>query len=149
MKDSVAWFHEDVLSNYQVWRSDQLDETKARNLALSLHHFHEKVFGYCRLHDQGRLGGARNQQEFLGQLLAQCPALEVLRDVADASKHHSLARKTARVWTPTDAITHHGDRLFVAGDWNCYFDDVVEAAIAFWRVWLDLPPVEYVEGGSS
>ena len=143
MKTPEEWFNDDVWPNYGEYKADPLNERKARNAAISARHFPERVFHYYEAYDRSRLHETKSPAALLDYLAKKhrCPELEILKEVADASKHHFPFEKNVGsrlVTTATDAVWKYGDKLYIRG-WNRDFDEVLEKVVAFWRSWLGLP----------
>ena len=138
MKSPTDWFEEEVLPPYRIFAADPTSSWKARAAVIALRHFPERVFPYYEKSDPTQIGHAPTLAAFTTQLHATCPDLELLRDVADASKHQFPDDRTPKkrvVVTATDAISVSPKGLVVAPSGRRILD-LVWNCVEFWQSWL-------------
>ena len=138
-KDPIAWFNDDIWPDYQDFLADPI-ERKARHVAISLNGFLERVYKVYSKTNPAKLKGAKSPHDLLSQLASKCPALKLVKDVANPSKHHlpdSRTSSKAPLTTATDAIhTDSHGMVRIGGSINLDFEPVVTAAVMFWKGWL-------------
>ncbi len=146
-------FRDDVLPPYKAYMSDKGSEWKARAAGNAAAHFAEHVWVYYKYHQNeaivGKTGKAENFVKYLAK--EHCPELMIVWDVALASKHRFLKKKSRLVDGDTgtfdDRLVHSSSEA-LAVDSGClwmpdvdrYFDDVIEKAVNFWIRWLPTAP---------
>lgn len=129
-------FTERVIPPYNLYMDDRGIIWKATSAASAVGHFPEWIFEYYNHHNQARLQGATNPDQFRTTLFGQCPELKIVFEVALASKHRFLTRiPGATIPTATDAFIE-GDRLTLPN--GQFYDDVLERAFNFLRNWLGI-----------
>ncbi len=141
MRTPDEWFLSHVLPNYDEYLADPLCERRARSAAIAAHHFVDIVFEYYKSIEPARIGNAATKKKFSETLGNddEHRAMAALRDVADASKHHTLdrTRETRMVYMSTDAIAQVEDRLVIKGEWNRDFEPVLSTVVRLWKNWLE------------
>lgn len=127
-------FVNEVIPSYEHYMADRGCKWKAKCAAYAVGHFPEWMFEYYNYHDQARLQGAAGSSQFRDILYGQCRDLEIVFEVALASKHRFLTHKPgAMVTAATDAFVE-GERLTLPD--GQFYDDVLGRAFNFLRNWL-------------
>ncbi len=141
MMTPEEWFNLIVYPNYTEFQQDPGDWRKGINAALTTHHFGERVYHYCKANSPSRLGDASREKSFLERLARETPCrdLLVLRDVADASKHHFL-RRPGVIRAATDVFPESG-RIMI-GDTGRDLLNVLRVVVGFWIDWVPIPDLE-------
>ena len=118
---------------YDEYMLDPGTEWKAQAAAYGVGHIMEWLYEYYRHHDLARLRGTGGLPDFREMLFKQCLDLRIVFDVAEASKHRFLTKRTATVPSSTDAFLA-GERLTLPD--GQFFDEVLRRAYNFLKDWL-------------
>lgn len=124
-------FENEVIPSYQHYVTDRGSKWKAKSAAYAVGHFPEWMFKYYSFQDQARLQGAASLSQFRDILFGQCPDLQIVFEVALASKHRFLTHKPGATVTSATAAFVEGERLTLP-DGQLY-DEVLARAFNFLR----------------
>ncbi len=141
LSSPLWWFEEIVEPNYQEFLQNRLSRRHAINAASTTYHFFERLYHYYS--QEGRtsdLLGSTRLSDFRDALISKCPDLGLLREVANATKHHLIERKSSSKVMTATGMTHVTETDLVVGDTGRQFSDVIGNVMRFWREWLDQHP---------
>ena len=148
MKSPEEWIEEEVGPNLDDYLNDPWNARKARTAVISAHHLSDRVFHYYREHDRSALLGAKTEPEFVRRIIdsEQCPALDLVRRVANASKHHFPESEMSKSWpfTATGWSEHTDDGLVIIGTDNHSVERAIREVIEFWKAWCEQHPIDAV-----
>lgn len=153
-------FLADVLPSYRDFLTSPSLEHRARAAANALAHFAEHVFVYYNYHKPSVLAGTKRPADFVSSLARteQCEELDIIWDLALASKHRILNRPASRQRLIITASDASRAVPWVVGSTDAFVPnptdplqlklqdrrtplvaDVLEAVVRFWERWLPHP----------
>jgi hypothetical protein len=148
-------FRQEIQPALDDYLNDPLSERLANNLARAVDYHVDWTFEYCKQNDQARLNGASDPKSFRRNLLAECPELQMMNDLADAAHHRFLTRRNdpprivvestaAYSLQPSSQSPGGSVTLCASGSVELYvsgydkpFLPAARNAVEFWRKWKD------------
>lgn len=128
-----------VAPNYRRFLRDPGSEVDAVNAVYATAHLVDWAYWYWIEHDPAQLGGAQDEKGFRAALFAQCSQLQIVHDLADASKHRFLTRSArTRLVTSATAAFAQTDTGFVIQPLGMDLGDILERAVKYWTDRLGL-----------
>ena len=139
-------FRREIQPALDDYLRDPHSERLANNLARATDHQVDWTFEYYKQNDPSRLNGASDVKSFRQQLLGQCPELQMMNDLSDASHHRFLTRPnnptrvvvtSSSAYSPQTTTGPGGSAgLYVSG-YGTSFLAAATNAVKFWRSWQD------------
>ena len=128
--------------------AQRLTRANALTFAVAAWHLHDRLW-----HDRG---SPRPKEQFVEGLFVACPELRMIRDLADASKHHALGRPSVKLTKIVGAENPGGVveissplgqttstptcTLEIEFDGSCYpLPDVLRRVVEYWRSEITKP----------
>ena len=117
------------------YKSDPLSERKANILASAIDHHVDWTYVYLSDTHPSRIGGAKNEKQFLRQLLPRCPQLQIMNELSDAYHHRHLDQPSnpPRVITESTAAYSVLNGALHIQRWDKPFLSEAITAVDFWR----------------
>jgi hypothetical protein len=128
-------FKQEIEPALADYKSDPLSERKANVLASAIDHYVDWTYVYLRDTHPSRVGGAKNEKQFLRQLLPQCPQLQIMNELCDAYHHRELDQPSnpPRLIKESTAAYSVQDGALHVQRWNKPFLSEVTTAVDFLR----------------
>jgi len=132
-------FKQDLEPALADYTNDPLCERKANILASAIDRHCDWTYVYLRDTNPSRLGDAKNEKQFLRQLLPQCQPLQIMNELSDAYHHRELTKPSnpARLITESTAAYSVQDGALHIQKWKKPFLPEAITAVDFWRNFKD------------
>ena len=129
---------QDLEPAFTDYEQDPRSQRKANIVARAADDHVEWTFQYYERYDPSRLNG-RDLKSFRANLISQCPALQMMSDLADAADHRVLTRKhePARVVTVSTAAYYEEAGVLRVHGFDMPFRSAAEQVLTFWRNYPD------------
>lgn len=137
LSDPKWWFEEIVEPNYKEYCHDPFSRRKAVNAIVTTYHFWERLYHFRKQTAPKSLAKLKNRDAFRDDLISNCPRLNLLRDVADATKHHLRERSPSAPFESlaqsSSAVTRQSPGGLEIDDTNILVEVLLRDVMGYWR----------------